>query len=159
MPNIIDPEDFREKQQEGPSYYATSLRLLDSLNITPPRVPPPTNSIRLPALPPFHRKKKKKPRTNEIGESLSIAIVVANVPIRVRNLSEAQVARENAHREMARRRKQKERAKVDKQRNEVIAKEVGEKFCRYEGKRIYQAKDTNAQAGEAIFEEGEERQQ
>ena len=53
---------------------------------------------------------------------------MANNPTRVRNLSEAQVARENAHREIARRRKQKERAKADKQRNEAIAKEAREKL-------------------------------
>ena len=75
----------------------------------------------------LHRKKKRKSQTNEIEESLSIATHAANHPVRMRKLSEAQVARENAHREL-KRMEQKERAKADKLRNEAIAKQVREKL-------------------------------
>ena len=77
-------------------------------------------------VPPLHRKKKWKSQTNEIDESLSIAIPAANRPVHARKLSEAQAAREYAYRELKRWREKKERAKADKLRNKAIAKQVRE---------------------------------
>ena len=89
------------------------------MKVTPLRLPPPRKAI-LPGLPLLHRKRKRKPRTNQIKESLSIAIAAANHPDPVRKLSEAGAARENADRGVKRRGLCKERAKAD--RNEQISK-------------------------------------
>ena len=53
---------------------------------------------------------------------------IPNPPDRLRELCEAEKAREKAHRDTQQRLEQKERAKADKERNAAIAKAAKEKL-------------------------------
>ena len=126
MPDLVEPSEFVRKQRDDPDCYRDVLRKIEFLNITPPRLKPPDKAIRLPALPPLHRPKKKKPRTNAIEESLSIAISAASHPTRTNALQETDIARERAHEELKQRREQK--AKEERERNAAIAQAAREKL-------------------------------